>query len=468
VNHAELTAVVEELRGLLGCPLSSVTQPARDRVIVGIGARHVAIVPRGPHARVHLTDVRHRSPARPFSFQGACRAHLGGQLVAVELDPADRVVDLRFGRLRLHLRMIGVRGGLWLVGDDRVIAAYDGPAPPALPPLGRPPTAPPSARAIRFPVAAGQSVSEAAEAWFGEREALARLRERRVATEKRLKAQVARDRRLLDGLGRDLVRADEAPALRRRADALAAGLHQVRRGQASVEVQAIDGTDDRVTVPLDPAKSPGGNLDDAYRRVRRLERMGDRVLERIEAVEARLRTLTAALAVVSDAPPALLAKLEDLVPGGPPRAAASAPHAPWVTWLTDRDQEVLVGRDALSNRKLTFQKARRTDWWMHLRGQPAAHVVIRCSPNRPPDLETLLGAAQIVGLHARIPVGAPYDVQVARASSVRSIPGAPDGRVLVHDERVLRVTREPSPPAGWRRADAELPTDLDAIQELIE
>jgi hypothetical protein len=51
---------------------------------------------------------------------------------------------------------------------------------------------------------------------------------------------------------------------------------------------------------------------------------------------------------------------------------------------------------------------------------------------------------------------------------VRSIPGAPDGRVLVHDERVLRVTREPSPPAGWRRADAELPTDLDAIQELIE
>lgn len=454
MNHTELRLILDELQGLLGRPLTGVWQPRRDRVIFGLGDERLLIVPRGPHARLHLDPARPRSSGHPFSFQGACRAHLVGRLREATLDPDDRVVDLRFDAADLHLRLIGVRGGLWLVKDGRVLAAYDGPAPAALPDLPPPPPTPVQARSPRFDVGPGGSANKAAAEWFGAREAEARLRERRIDLERRLRVRLARDRRLLQALEGDLEKADGAPAARARADALSIVLHRVRRGQTAVDAPDPSGDGTSFIIPLDPTKSPGDNLSALYRRARRLERMGDRVLEQIEAVEKRVRTLGAALAVVSDATPALLDDLEALAP--PPRAAREAvAHAPWITWRSDRGDEVLVGRNAATNRRLTFQKARGSDWWMHLRDRPGAHLVIRCERGHSPSLETLVAAAQIAAHHGRIAAGEAFEVQYTRASSVRSIPGAPDGRVLVHGERVLRLEREEGPPSGWRRDDED-------------
>ena len=452
MNHAELRLIVDELRDLVGRPLSGVWQPRRDRVVFGIGEERLLVVPRGPHARVHLDPTRPRTSGHPFSFQGACRAHLVGRLREITLDPDDRVIDLRFDGAALHLRLTGVRGGLWLVRDGRVLAAYDGPAPPALPELAPPPPTPVQARAPRFAVPHGTSANAAAAAWFGARESDARLRERRIDVERRLRTRLARDRRLLEALEGDLEKADGAAAARSRADALSIVLHRVRRGQTAVDAPDPSGDGTSFIIPLDPVKSPGDNLAALYRRARRLERMGERVIEQIEAVEARVRTLGAALAVVSDAPPALLDDLEALAPA--PRAAReAAASAPWVTWRSDRGEEILVGRNATANRRLTFQKARGSDWWMHLRDRPGAHLVIRCERGHSPSLETLVAAAQIAGHHGRIPAGEAFEVQYTRASSVRSIPGAADGRVLVHGERVLRLERDEGPPSGWRRDD---------------
>src|SRR5690606_2418395 len=116
----------------------------------------------------HSLARRPQNPKRPFSFQGACRATLRGPLTALTQVPDDRVVDLEFGAHRLHVRLTGRGGGLWLMRGDEVIAAYDGPAPRALPPL---PSPNPRRRAPRFVSVPGETMDQAARRWFTAEEA---------------------------------------------------------------------------------------------------------------------------------------------------------------------------------------------------------------------------------------------------------------------------------------------------------
>lgn len=464
MNEAELSRVVADLKGWVGRRMTGVWQPRRDRVLVGVGDAMLLMVPRGAHARLHSVRARPRSPGNPFSFQGACRAGLGGPLTSIEKHDADRVVELRFATGRLHLRLTGRRGGLWLLdADGAVVAAYDGPAPAELPPLPPAPATPSKHREPTFAPEGTETWDEAARRALGDRERDTLRAERRRLLARRLRTQLNRDRRLLVALHRDLDKAEGAPAARARADAVAARMHTLKRGQSVVCVPDLTDPEVEWTIRLDPTRNAGANLERLYGRARRLERMGDRVLEHMDTVEARIGTLDAALEVIDDADEDVIAKLEALAPEGRRRKVTRS--QPWSVWTGPHGQRILVGKNAAGNRRLTFQRARGDDIWLHLRGRPGAHVLVPINKGKSAPLELLLAAAQIVLLTAKIAEGTACDVQYTKARNVRSIKGAADGRVLVHDERVLRVTRDPAELVGWSRDDQDS-ADFDAIRRL--
>jgi len=448
MNQEELHQVVSSLQSCVGLRLQNAWQPARDRVVLGLSdGRFLLLVPKGQNARLHTLNARPRNPQKPFSFQGACRAHLRGPITALERDPHDRMVDIRFGPMRLHLRLTGKSGGLWLMEEGRVIAAYDGPAPASLPPLtprtlrGDPP---------RFQPRDGETWEAAAAHWFGDREAKTLLEATRTETRRALRRHLQRKRRLEERLLEDLDRASRAPELRQQADALAANLHTLDRGLSQVFLQSLEDPSRTLCIDLDPAKPAAATMERLYGKARRLDRVADRVLERLDDVSAVVSKLAESLSIVEDAPLAELRRLRKQAPSQGRRATPQA-RRPWVTWTGPRDERVLVGRDARGNRQLTFQKARGHDFWLHLRGRPGAHVLLPLSKHQSPPLPLLLTAAQIALVHAKISEGAHADVQYTRARHVRSIPGAPDGRVLVTEEKVLHVVRDPSVLVGWSR-----------------
>src|SRR5687768_13450194 len=119
MNEAEIGRVAGELRRLEGVPFGNLWQPARDRVVLGLAdGTFVLMVPRGHVARFHTVAERPANPARPFSFQGACRARLRGPLTAVVKEPGERIVRFEFGAARLELWLTGRSGGLWLLDGD--------------------------------------------------------------------------------------------------------------------------------------------------------------------------------------------------------------------------------------------------------------------------------------------------------------------------------------------------------------
>ncbi len=447
---SELGPVVADLQDLVGLPLHGAWQPARDRLVLGLGRdRWLLIVPRGPLARLHSLARRPANPERPFSFQGACRATLHGPLTALVRHPDDRVVDLVFGACRLHLRLTGRGGGLWLLRGEEVVAAYDGPAPGALPPL---PEAHPLHRSPRFMPAPGEGADAAARRWFQAEEAARAVSQRRTEVRRALADHLDRSVRLVEALEADLVRAADAPRLRAQADTLAANLHRVPRGAAEIALADLEEPERTHRIALDPSLPASATMERLYKRAGRLDRVGDRVIEPLIETEARITALRDALAEVDAAPPERLELLRALAPFKVSRAR-EGPGDPWDTWIGPRGEEVLVGRNAKSNRALTFQRARGRDWWLHLRDRPGAHVVIPSREGHPPPKELLLAAAQLVLREARIADGGSADVQYTQVKNLRSVRGDPGARVLIADERVLHVRRTAEALTGWNRVD---------------
>lgn len=450
MNDSEIEAVVGGLQRCVGVALQQVWQPARDRVVLGLAdGTMILLVPRGPEARIHSVAERPRNPPKPFSFQGACRARLHGPLLSLEKRPGDRVVWLGFATAGLELRLTGRSGGLWLVEGGTVVAAYDGPAPVALSPL---PARAPRPEPPRFDTSGDADL--AARAFFESGEATRTHIDLRARAERGLRTAIARDVRLLENLNDDLARAATAPAIRRHADLLAASLHAVPRGATVFEATDWE-TGESIPIPLDPALPASAVMERMYKQARRLDRVGQRVAGRIAEVDAHLRTHRDQLAGIE----ALTDDQIRAVLGSLPRERRSSrvprTSQPYVEWTGPAGERVLVGRNAAGNRKLTFQVARGTDWWMHVRDRPGAHLVLPMEArDRTPPLELLLAAAQIALVHAKLPPGVAAEIQYTRARDVRAVPGEV-GRVTLANEKVLRVVRDPAALVGWSTDDEE-------------
>jgi len=445
MNERELAHVVEALQGIIGAPFDGAWQPARDRVVLGLGhGVRLLLVPRGPFARLTRARGRPRNPPRPFSFQGALRAHLGGALLAVEKVPGERAVDLRFQKgYHLHLRLTGRSGGLWLLHGDNIVAAYDGPAPASLPPF---PERPQREAKARFAPEGDLDWAQAADKYFGIAESAQRRADRRRQLTARVRKAIQRSRRLLVNLERDLDRAGESAALRARADLLATVLHEVPPGASSHRATDWE-TGEEVELVLDPAQPATATMEGWYRKARRLDRMGDTVLERLDATERQLQALSEALQELPEADDARLDAIQALLPAQR-KGRMSLAASDVAEWSDDAGQRVLVGRNAKGNRRLTFQLSKGHDFWLHLRDRPGPHVVVPTPRGQTPDLGLLLAAAQIVLISSKVPEGASADVQYARVKDVRPIPGE-TARVRIAHEKVLHVTRDPAELVGW-------------------
>lgn len=445
LRESELAHLVPELaEKLVGQRLSNAWQPARDHVVLGwMDGTRLLLVPRGPDARLHTLRRRPRNPQHPYSFQGALRAHLQGPLTDMVKVEGERAIDLHFGTHRLHLRLTGKSGGLWLLEGERVVAAYDGPSAPVLPPF-----AGHGARPLPPRVEPDPTWDAALARLYARRIRERRLHELRIVVARALRKEVGRLGRLLQNLEDDLERAGRSDTVREQADTLAAHLHEVVRGADHVVLPSLDG-DGVLRVPLLVGQSPARSMERLYNKARRLEKMGERVLERLDATERAVERARSDLERVDAMELEELEGLHRSTRGATERTVRKLPGVS--TWTGPRGERVLVGRDAKANRRLSFQVGRGDDYWMHLRGKPGSHLLLPMKRGHSPSLELLLAAAQIAAVHGQVPEGGRAEVQYTRIRDIRSIPGSADAKVRVFNEKVLQVIRDPSELTGWSR-----------------
>jgi predicted ribosome quality control (RQC) complex YloA/Tae2 family protein len=208
-------------------------------------------------------------------------------------------------------------------------------------------------------------------------------------------------------------------------------------------------------IELDPTLAAVENAQRYFARYRKARDAVARVPDMLEASRVAERHLEELMALieVADSMEAIRALRREVaaatgssVPGPSrtvTRPGAEAPTAgPYQRVALGDSWEALVGLSARGNAAVTFDLARPNDMWLHARGVPGAHVVVRSTTGTrvAPPASVVQRAARLAASHSSARAAAQVDVDYVERKHVRRIPNAPPGLVRYTNEHTLRVS----------------------------
>jgi predicted ribosome quality control (RQC) complex YloA/Tae2 family protein len=249
-------------------------------------------------------------------------------------------------------------------------------------------------------------------------------------------------------LAEEQAAAGDPEALKQRGEAILAYAHQVEPGQAELIVEWVPGQPP-LRVQLDPKSSPSENAQNYFRRYRKAQRAAKEIpvqVAQVKAERAYLDQLSQDLAI-AESRPEIDAVAGALVEAGYLKKRKRKPSSPAARPLRFRSPDgfiLWVGKNALQNEDLTFQRASPDDVWLHARGVPGAHVIVQAE-GRPVPEQTIKWAACLAAYYSRGRDDTQVEVDILLRKNVRRLKGGRPGQVIYRGERTLRVAPEAPP-----------------------
>jgi len=231
------------------------------------------------------------------------------------------------------------------------------------------------------------------------------------------------------------------PELHHQADLLKANFSKLRPKQASIQCEDWQREGIMCTLVLDPELSPKEQLEDFYKRAAKLKRGIEPLKKIIIALKKEKQRVSAVLATLETASTEELDALEHkFLQKKVSKKEGATKREAFYTFTSASGLTILVGKDAKSNIHITFQLAKKGDFWLHNRSGSGSHVVIR-KGHKEIDPEALADAASLALYFskARSELEKEHEVVVAEKQNVRRMKGARPGTVSLVKYKTLRV-----------------------------
>jgi predicted ribosome quality control (RQC) complex YloA/Tae2 family protein len=283
------------------------------------------------------------------------------------------------------------------------------------------------------------SISAALDAFYSAHEQLTAHNRRRDSLRQQLLERRERIDHQRQGLSAELKRAGELDRLRWEGEMIYAFMHTLAPGQAALVVEER-------TITLDPTSTPVENAQARFRAYDKAKSAMAGVPERLQAVEARLAGLDETLAMLD------IADGYDQIEGIareaaeheyirlPARGRTPKPGKRLAPLRVESSDgfAIYIGRSAGQNEQVTFKIGASDDLWLHARGIPGAHVIIKNGGREVPET-TLHEAAALAAYHSQARAEPAVEIDIARRGLVRRIPNGPVGLVSYQAERTIRA-----------------------------
>jgi predicted ribosome quality control (RQC) complex YloA/Tae2 family protein len=258
------------------------------------------------------------------------------------------------------------------------------------------------------------------------------------ALRKKLKRVVKK----VEALESDLAKVARYRAYDRYGELLKPRLGEIRKGAVSITVtDYFDPALPELVLPLDPAKSPQGNMEDYFRKYRKFLNAEKEIPPRLLTSQAEVAALRESLTALDrDDVPAPEGNLVGAVREPPlRRKKENASAKPFRRFMSEAGDAILVGRNSRENEELTFGLARSHDLWLHASGVPGSHVVLRLEKGTEIRKESLLDAATLALQYSDLRKSGQGEVLYAYRKHVRKLRGAKPGLVTVTQDKHLYI-----------------------------
>ncbi|SMO54376.1 NFACT RNA binding domain-containing protein [Gracilimonas mengyeensis] len=272
-----------------------------------------------------------------------------------------------------------------------------------------------------------------------------RLKQRKSSLVKSLKRRV---KRLNSGL-KNLYQADKsldrAEKYEQWGHILMANAHLGDINAEEIEVDDLYNEGEKVTIPLEQDLDIAENAQRYYKKSKGAERSYEEAMNRIPEMEAEKEQAEKLLSQAEE-----IKNLWDfkdwekehdkeLEPFRTQQSQSDEEKLPFHT-LEVQGYPVWIGKSAKSNDELV-QRAHKEDVWMHARGVPGSHLVIRMGNDKGmPPKEMLLEAASYAAFNSKARGAGLAPVIITKKKYVRKPKGSPPGAVVVDKEDVEMVS----------------------------
>jgi len=477
LSTAEIEVVVNDLAPRLeGAGIRRVDQPTEHKLVLHVragGERYWLLLCAHPRfSRLHLLTRRPLEGPPAAGFCNVVRQHVrkaaglslsqveGDRVVVLEWHERDDL--LRPAPVRLIAELVGVGSNLILVdGENRVLGSlfterserrqiFPG---SIYEPLSPPPS-PPSGKALRNRFSDVENAEEdpialsrAVQQHYAQLEAEAELSARRMELVGLLRTRQVSLQKRLAGVEAAVREAQDAEEVRHKGELLKLALSSMRKGDTEAVVEDLFSPERQtLRVELDPSLAPAENMAAYFRRYRKLKSGREKLANRLKQTRAELMAVQELLTEASEAANVsavskvrLTARDKGLLPAVPVSPAKAAERKAGPRRFVSADGlEILVARNARRNDELTFSIARGNDYWLHLRGNPGPHVVVRKPHGQDVPLETLLDAAHLCIYYSKLRGADFAEVAYTQCKHVRRVRGAP-GKVMYASDKTLQV-----------------------------
>ena len=465
LTATEIAKVTGEFApALAGGWIQKIYQPTARTILLEIRAQgqthRLLISCHEQFARLHFTTATFQNPTPP-PFCQFLRAHLqGARIDQVEQIHGDRIVQLALtakeGPCRLVAELTGKTSNLLVLDEaGRIRRDLNG----VKDRVGQLYVRPVQQQRVRGTTDHAQfsqdipespfPLSAAIEAHYHKAEASHVIETVRNARAVILRKSIKKLGRRIQAWHEDLAKAEKYKSYARYGELIKANLGTIRKGQTDVTlVDYFDEELPNLSIPLDQTKTPQGNMDDYFRKHRKHLAAERELHPRIEEGQKELEALSQEMIAIEQETwqppnkPHLIMHARTFPRGGGRKGGKEQRRGPFRHFTSSDGLAIYVGRNARENDELTFGLAKSDDLWLHARGTPGSHVVIRLEKGKDPPPETIRDAATLALLYSDLKKSGKGDVIYTRRKWVKKAKGQAPGTVIVTQEKSLHVSLE--------------------------
>lgn len=289
------------------------------------------------------------------------------------------------------------------------------------------------------------SASICLEEYIHAKDKVNRVKERLIDIIKILNNNIDRINKKINILEKSIDESLERESVRLKGELLQANLYQLKDGLKEVELQNYYDDNKLIKVTLDPHKSISQNMQNYFKKYNKLKRSGEMAKEQLELAKQELEYLNSVSDSVlkSETPDDIQEIKQELVIAGYLRYKSNkkkkeSPSKP-MKFKSSEGITIFVGKNNWQNDFLTTKMADNNDTWLHTKGYPGSHVIIR---SKEFNDQTLFEAANLAAYYSKASTGTKVPVDYTLIKYVKKPNGSKPGMVIYTTNKTIYVDPE--------------------------
>ncbi len=287
------------------------------------------------------------------------------------------------------------------------------------------------------------SISEVLSTFYSTRSLLTRIRQKSADLRHIVQTALERNRKKYDLQLRQLKDTENREKFRIYGELINAYGYNVEEGARKLDALNYY-TNEMVSIPLDPTKTPQENAQRYFAKYNKQKRtfealseLSKETLEDINYLESVQTALDIALTEED------LAQIREELAGAGyirrrfTKKKVRIKNEPF-HYISSDGYHIYVGKNNLQNEELTFHFASGNDWWFHAKQAPGSHVIVKSNGDELPD-RTFEEAGRLAAYYSSMRGSDKVEIDYVQKKHVKKPNGAKPGFVVYYTNYSLVI-----------------------------